>query len=44
MTQGMEEYEQRYRERVLKNLSRRAKELGCELVQPTEPAAETALA
>jgi transposase len=44
VTQGMEEYEQRYRERVLKNLSRRAKELGCELVQPTEPAAETALA
>lgn len=43
MTQGREEYEQRYRERVLQNLSRRAKELGCELVQPAAPAPEVAL-
>jgi hypothetical protein len=35
VTQGMEEYEQRYRERVVQNLSRRAREMGYELVQPT---------
>jgi transposase len=40
VTQGMEEYERRYRERAVNNLSRRAKELGYELVQPAEPAAE----
>jgi transposase len=34
--QGVQEYEQRYRERVVKNLSRRAKELGYELVQPEQ--------
>jgi transposase len=37
VAQGLEEYEQRYRERAVKNLSRRAKELGYELMQPTEP-------
>jgi transposase len=44
VTPGMAGYEQRYRERVLRDLSRRAKELGCELVQRTGPAGETALA
>jgi len=39
VTQGMEEYEQRYRERAVKNLSRRAKELGYEVVQATEATA-----
>jgi hypothetical protein len=34
----MEDYEQHYRERAVKNLSRRAKELGYELVQPASPA------
>jgi transposase len=34
VTQSMAEYEQRYRERVIGHLSRRAKELGYELVQP----------
>jgi transposase len=38
VTQTMDEYEQRYRERAVKNLSRRAKELGYELVQPAAPA------
>jgi hypothetical protein len=41
VTQGMEEYERRYRERAVTNLSRRAKELGYELVQPAGPAATT---
>ena len=40
VTQGMDEYERRYRERAVHNLSRRAKELGYELVQPAEPAME----
>jgi hypothetical protein len=39
VTQGMEEYEQRYRERVVNNLSRRAKELGYTLVKAVTPAA-----
>jgi transposase len=38
VTQGMDEYERRYRERVVQNLRRRAKELGYELVQPAGPA------
>jgi transposase len=41
VTQGMEEYERRYRERAVHNLSRRAKELGYGLVA-TEPATELA--
>jgi transposase len=40
VAQGVEEYEQRYRERAVKNLSRRAKELGYELVQPEQAAAQ----
>jgi transposase len=40
VTQGMDEYERRYRERAVHNLSRRAQELGYELVQPAEPAVE----
>ncbi len=40
VTQGMDEYEQRYREKVVKNLSRRAKDLGYELVSLGGPAAE----
>jgi hypothetical protein len=39
VTQGMEEYEQRHRERVLSSLSRRAKELGYALVEAVDPAA-----
>jgi hypothetical protein len=34
VTQGMDEYERRCRERAAQNLRRRAKELGYELVQP----------
>jgi hypothetical protein len=34
--QGMEEYEQAYRERALRNLQRKAKELGYELVAKAE--------
>jgi hypothetical protein len=34
--QGMEEYEQAYRERVLKNRQRKARELGFELVARAE--------
>jgi transposase len=41
VTQGMEEYEHRYRERVVQNLSRRARELGYELVQPAGPEVAT---
>ena len=37
VTEGMEEYERRYRERAVTNRSRRAKELGYELVQPGGP-------
>jgi transposase len=40
VTQGMEEYERRYRERAVHNLSRRAKELGYAIVQCQEPALE----
>ena len=40
VTQGMEEYEQRYRERVVKALSRRAQELGYALVESAKPSAE----
>jgi hypothetical protein len=39
VTQGMEEYERRYQERVVQNLSRRAKELGYALVEAAAPAA-----
>jgi transposase len=37
VTQTMDEYERSYRERVLKSLNRRAKELGYELVQTAAP-------
>jgi transposase len=38
VAQGMEEYERRYRERVVQNLSRRAKDLGYALVEaPAAP-------
>jgi len=40
VTQGMEEYERRYKERVVKNLSRRARELGYTLVESAQPAVE----
>jgi transposase len=43
VTQGMDEYEQRYRERAVRNLSRRAKELGYEVVQAAQTTAEPAL-
>jgi hypothetical protein len=39
-TQGMDDYERVYRERVVKGLSRRAKELGYEVVPAAKPAAE----
>jgi len=39
VTQGMKEYERRYRERVVRSLSRRAKELGYALVELPAPAA-----
>jgi hypothetical protein len=39
VTQGMEEYERRYRERVVHNLKRRAGELGYALVEVPVPAA-----
>src|SRR6516162_8829398 len=39
VTQGMDEYERRYRERVVRSLSRRAKELGYALVELPAPAA-----
>jgi transposase len=39
-TQGMDDYEQVYRERVVKGLSRRAKELGYEIVPTATPALE----
>jgi transposase len=38
VTQGMQEYERRYRERAIHKLNRRAKELGYELVQAAAPA------
>jgi transposase len=38
VTQGMEEYERRYRERAVHNLDRRAKELGYTVVPCPEPA------
>ena len=44
VTQGLEAYEQQYRERVVRNLSRKARALGFELVKPVEAPAETALA
>lgn len=40
VTQGMAEYERDYRERVVRNLSRRAKELGYGLVALGEPTVE----
>jgi transposase len=40
VTQGMDDYERAYQERVLKGLSRRAKELGYEVVPAAKPAAE----
>src|SRR5215471_9339100 len=39
VTVGMAEYEQAYRERVVKGLSRRAKELGYEVVPAAKPEA-----
>jgi transposase len=39
VTQGMQEYEQRYRQRVVRNLTRRAQELGYTLVETAAPAA-----
>lgn len=44
VAQGLEAYEQQYRERVVKNLSRRARELGYEFVQPSGTPSETSLA
>ena len=44
VTQGLEAYEQQYRARVVKNLSRKARELGYELVKPVEATSETSLA
>ena len=38
VTQGMQEYERRYREHAVHNLNRRAKELGYALVQAVGPA------
>jgi hypothetical protein len=43
VTQGMDEYEQRYRERAVRSLSRRARELGYEVVQAAQTTAEPAL-
>jgi hypothetical protein len=40
VTQGMEEYERRYQERALQNLSRRAKGLGYTLVPASEAEAQ----
>ena len=34
VAQGLEEYEQQYRQRIVKNLSRKARDLGYELVKP----------
>jgi transposase len=36
VAQGMEDYEQQYRGRIVKNLSRKARELGYEFVKPAE--------
>ena len=36
VARGMDDYEQQYRDRVVKNLSRKARELGYEFVKPTE--------
>jgi len=44
VAQGLETYEQQYRERMVKNLSRQARELGYALVKPGEAPAETSLA
>jgi len=44
VAQGLETYEQQYRERMVKNLSRKARELGYELVKPTETTATTSRA
>ncbi len=41
--QGMDEYEQQYRDRTVKNLTRRAKTLGSTLVQTSEGTPEGAL-
>src|SRR5947207_8997295 len=43
VTQGLEAYEQQYRARVVKNLSRKARALGYELVKPVEATSETLL-
>jgi transposase len=41
VAQTMEEYERRYRERIVRNLTRRARELGYTLTQmPTDPATQ----
>ena len=34
VAQGLEEYEQQYQQRVVKSLSRKARDLGYELVKP----------
>ena len=44
VAQGLEAYEQQYRERVVKNLSRKARKLGYALVKPGEATVETSLA
>ena len=44
VAQGLETYEQQYRERMVKNLFRKARELGYALVKPGEAPAETSLA
>jgi hypothetical protein len=44
VAQGLEAYEQQYRERVVKNLSRKARRLGYALVKPGEATVETSLA
>ena len=36
--QGQQYYEERYRERVVRQLARRARELGMDLVATTQPA------
>jgi transposase len=42
VAQGMEEYEQAYRERTIRNLARKAKALGYKLLPATDPATQEA--
>jgi pyruvate/2-oxoacid:ferredoxin oxidoreductase beta subunit len=44
VAQGLETYEQQYRERLVKTLSRKARELGYELVKPVETTSATSRA